>query len=404
MSLRYRRFAPALRSEAAYQELSAPAPNGRTLLEWLITGDCTGIIPGLFCAGRLAIMEQLGWDAAPEEDQRRVWEEVLRSGYLRYDPKTRLCWLPALVEDTYLPDQPNTLKGWAKAWAELPECELKHEAWRALSAYFEARTPRHAAQGDKDRSTAFAQLFVASCPEPRRGSGQPARESQNEPQSEARPERTQRASKRGSPGGSLQDQDQHQRTDPGSGGVSLGEPRAQGAPPAPEAPTPKTAPSAAEQHLELGRRSMARFQAAPADSAPNRFQVPNWKPLVLEALRALARGGKGGVSLPGRGAAIALDPTTLDQLYSIFCATGPTDEEMETIGVIWLEGTYFRSREQKAPDKPKQLTPQWIASDRPMFIELLGLAQTRLRDGAPQITGPMASSTRSKFDRLSGGG
>jgi len=167
---RYRIYAPALRQLPEYRALSKPDPNARTLVDWLITGGCTTIIPGLLCVGRRALFEQIGWDDAPEDVQRRVWAEVLGCGLVRFDPETQLVWLPVLVDETYMPDQPNVLKGWRTAWAELPDCDLKHEAWTALAALFAARVHKRPSdrRGKPDEGgTAFAQLFVQSCPEPR---------------------------------------------------------------------------------------------------------------------------------------------------------------------------------------------------------------------------------------------
>lgn len=232
--MRYRIFAPALRHTVEYRQLSRPAPNGRTLLEWLMTGDCTTIIPGLMCAGFRAVMEQLGWEEAPDEAQRAAWQEVLKSGLVRYDPDTRLIFLPFMVQDVYLPDQPNVLKSWAHPWAELPDCSLKHEAWRAFRAAFMARLPRRRdakelGQADGPK-TAFGPMFEECCPEPSCGRSaiEPPREPQNEgnseppheprnepprePAREPRHEHAGRGSPAGSPRGSLQDQDQYKNT------------------------------------------------------------------------------------------------------------------------------------------------------------------------------------------------
>lgn len=396
---RYRRFAPALRHEPAFRALSAPRPNARSLLEWFITGDCTTLIPGLFCCGWRSIMEQLGWDEAPEREQRAVWDEVMRSGYVRYDAQTRLVWLPLLVRETYLPDQPNVLKSWGAVWAELPDCDLKHDAWLAFREAFAVRTPRHVEKGAKE-GTAFLSTFLDHCKEPQRSTpARPAAPPANEAPGQARGEPGEggsgRASKRASLSpserGSLQDQEQHQRPDPGAEGVIPSEPP----------PPARASPSSTHQaHVELGSRSMARFQPRSDNPEPSRFQTAEWKPVVLQAIRALRKGGQGSVAIPGRGNAVSVDPTTLDQLYSLFLATSPTDEEMEAIGAIWHEGTFFRCRDPETK-APKQLTPQWLSRDRGLFEELLGLAQTRLRGEAPKASGPLDQSTRSKLQRMS---
>jgi len=219
MPPRYRRFCPALRGTPEYRGLSRPGPNARTLVEWMVTGDCTTIIPGLFCAGRAAIFEQLGWDEEPEPVLRRIWAELIDSGLLKYDPASRLCWLPWMVAPEYLPDQPNVLESWGHEWVELPDCPLKHQAWLAFREAFHRRQPKRpdkreaaAAAAEAGAATAYLRKFEECCPEPR---SRPVRseahrepqsealtEPQSEPEHEGRSEPHQAASDRGSDGGS----------------------------------------------------------------------------------------------------------------------------------------------------------------------------------------------------------
>jgi hypothetical protein len=222
--MRYRILAPALRHTPEYRRLSRPAPNGRTLLEWLMTGDCTTILPGLLVAGRLSLMEQLGWDDADDVQQRQVWQEVIGSSLVRHDPETRLIWLPFMVSEAYLPDQPQVLKSWAAPWAELPDCDLKHEAWAAFRAAFMAREPRRrdALKPGETRTTAFGPMFLECCPEPRCARAQARNEPQNEAHAhihnhsnnDGHDEHSRRGSQPSSGAssqrGSLQDQDQDQ--------------------------------------------------------------------------------------------------------------------------------------------------------------------------------------------------
>lgn len=171
MTARWRKFSPALRHTPEYRRLSRPPPNARTLIEWCVTGDCTTPIPGLFCCGRLALFEQLGWSGEPEALLQRVWNEAIESGLLQYDPETRLCFLPWMCVEEYLPDQPNSLLPWGPAWAELPDCQLKHAAWLAFRDAF-VRRPRKrrdkdSGKADGEEATAYARVFAQVCPEPR---------------------------------------------------------------------------------------------------------------------------------------------------------------------------------------------------------------------------------------------
>lgn len=163
---RYRRYAPSLRSTVEYRGLSGPAPNAQSLVDFFIVGPLTTIVPGLLVAGPATVFEALGWDDAAPQLLRKVWEEVIASGLVRYDKATRLVWLPALTQEVYLPDQPQVLQSWAAPWSELPDSELKHEAWVALREAFAQRRPKNREKRDV-ASTAFADAFLRACPEPR---------------------------------------------------------------------------------------------------------------------------------------------------------------------------------------------------------------------------------------------
>lgn len=219
---RYRRYAPSLRSTVEYRGLSGPAPNAQSLVDFFIVGPLTTIVPGLLVAGPATVFEALGWDDADPQLLRKVWEEVIASGLVRYDKATRLVWLPALTQEVYLPDQPQVLQSWAAPWSELPDSELKHEAWVALREAFAQRRPKNREKRDV-ASTAFADAFLRACPEPRSLRASEANtQPKNQPNSKAAQKpKTQDArqhdahpnvstSHSPSRSGSLQDQDQKQ--------------------------------------------------------------------------------------------------------------------------------------------------------------------------------------------------
>jgi len=185
--MRFTKYAPSLRNNPKYRALSRPAPNARDLFDRMITGDCTSLIPGLFVAGPGALMEELGWREESLELQNKVWSELIASGLVRYDDSTRLIWLPQLVQDVFLPEQPNILQTWGRIWSELPDCDLKHEAWTAFRAAFEARTAKRVERG-ADSGTVFGRLFVECCPEPECPRAEALRKARSEAQAEAQNE------------------------------------------------------------------------------------------------------------------------------------------------------------------------------------------------------------------------
>ena len=222
---RYRRYAPSLRSTVEYRGLSGPAPNAQSLVDFFIVGPLTTIVPGLLVAGPATVFEALGWDDADPQLLRKVWEEVIASGLVRYDKATRLVWLPALTQEVYLPDQPQVLQSWAAPWSELPDSELKHEAWVALRDAFAQRRPKNREKREV-ASTAFADAFLRACPEPRCSRASEAHiqpenhpntksaqktEAQHAKQPDAHPNVS--TSHAPSRSGSLQDQDQDQKQD-----------------------------------------------------------------------------------------------------------------------------------------------------------------------------------------------
>lgn len=219
---RYRRYAPSLRSTSEYRALSGPTPNAQSLIDFFVIGPLTTIVPGLLVAGPATVFEALGWDDADPGLLRRVWDDVIASGLVRYDKATRLVWLPGLTQEVYLPDQPQVLQSWAAPWSELPDSNLKHEAWSAFRDAFAQRKPRNREKRDAV-STAFADAFMRACPEPRcERACEPNKQADTKPASQAEPEPNTEphakvdnqpdvSTSRGpSRSGSLQDQDQDQ--------------------------------------------------------------------------------------------------------------------------------------------------------------------------------------------------
>jgi hypothetical protein len=163
---RFRKVDTRLHLDANVRQLSRPLPNGLSLWMHLLTTVNTCAIPGLFRASAEQLAGELGWPLDGFLDAFREFG-VTVGGTVRatvpgtvpgtlsatlhgthpgtmptrvakpmakLDLDAHLVWLPnALKYDP--PANPNTLIAWKKAWAELPECLLKDEAGRALTAY-----------------------------------------------------------------------------------------------------------------------------------------------------------------------------------------------------------------------------------------------------------------------------
>jgi hypothetical protein len=137
MSRRYRRMLPSVYQSAAFRALSAPQPNGQTLLVYLKTGPESVSIPGVVAAGEAALAEALGW---PLRAFRRVFRELEAADLARADWSARLVFLPAQVVETP-PDNPNMVKAWRSAFDELPECPLRTEAFETVRTILETVGP-----------------------------------------------------------------------------------------------------------------------------------------------------------------------------------------------------------------------------------------------------------------------
>lgn len=149
---RYRKIDVRVWGDEKFRELSPPKPNGQTLWFYLLTGPQTTTIPGVFSAGESAMAEALRW---PLKGFREGFREVLRKGLAKADFKAPLVWLPNAIRYNP-PENPNVVKGWRATWDELPECDLKHQAWCHLKSFTQAL------------GEGFAKGFAERLPEPYR--------------------------------------------------------------------------------------------------------------------------------------------------------------------------------------------------------------------------------------------
>lgn len=143
--IRYRPVSIKMWGDDRFRTLSKPNPNGQTLWIYLLTGPHTSPLPGAFVAGEASLAEALNW---PLQAFRKAFTEILGCGLGKFDRSTRLVFLPKAVIHNP-PQSVNVVKGWRKAFNELPDCYLKEEVFSTTlanlksleglsEAYFEA--------------------------------------------------------------------------------------------------------------------------------------------------------------------------------------------------------------------------------------------------------------------------
>lgn len=125
---RYSKVSRRMWNDADFRDLSGPPPNAQTLWQRLLTGPELTNVPGLFGAWDAGLACALQW---PVEGFREAFREVSAKGMAKADWKAGLVWVPkAIVHNE--PENPNVVLSWRAAWEELPECDLKDEAYEAL--------------------------------------------------------------------------------------------------------------------------------------------------------------------------------------------------------------------------------------------------------------------------------
>ena len=165
---RYRKVSLSMYSDAKFRSLSRPQPNGQSLWLWLLTGPMTTVIPGLIVSGPAGMAERIGW---PLEGFRKAFSEVTEQGMAKADFDSHLVWLPKAIEHNK-PQSPNVVKSWGEAWLEIPECDLKAEAYQYLRSFLEGL-------GD-----AYLKAFYEVCGKP---SGKPLLNQEQEQEQEVEP-------------------------------------------------------------------------------------------------------------------------------------------------------------------------------------------------------------------------
>jgi len=136
--------------DSKFRSLSAPEANAQTLWFFLLTGPQTTRIPGLIASGEAGLSEVIDWNL---EGFRKAFQELFQKGMVKADWKARLIWIPKAIFYNR-PENPNVVKGWKDTWDEMPECELKQEAFQQLENFM------------KDLGESFHKAFQEACSKP----------------------------------------------------------------------------------------------------------------------------------------------------------------------------------------------------------------------------------------------
>jgi hypothetical protein len=119
---RYRKVDPRMWGDAKFR---AMGQNAKFLWLYLLTGPETTSLPGLIVGGQAHFAEALGW---PAEAFQEAFGEVFAKGLAKADWDARLVWVRNAVRYNP-PESPNAVLGWRDHWDNIPECQLKVEAF-----------------------------------------------------------------------------------------------------------------------------------------------------------------------------------------------------------------------------------------------------------------------------------
>lgn len=114
-----------IHSSPAVRGLSAPPPNERDMFFYLLTCDAQTAFPGLYVLKIGEAADDLQW---PNDETRKMIDGVVREKLAKYDPKTRVIFLPTKPRKHAGGLTPNHVRGWRNALVEIPDCDLKREA------------------------------------------------------------------------------------------------------------------------------------------------------------------------------------------------------------------------------------------------------------------------------------
>ena len=121
MSSWYRTLDSGIWGDEKFRQLSPTSPSGKYLWVYLLTGEHTDGLPGLYRLGEAALAEAIEW---PLEDLKGVLAEIESLGMALVDRNARVIFLPNAIK-YQSPQNPKHLQGLGKAFRRIPECSLK---------------------------------------------------------------------------------------------------------------------------------------------------------------------------------------------------------------------------------------------------------------------------------------
>lgn len=151
---RYSKVYRRMWADGRFRALSPIPPCGQGLWFYLLTNPRLNAIPGLFASSEAEMAESLDW---PLKDFRKAFAEVSAKGsfsdsgngsaedfeeavldrpLVYADWRNRVLWIPNAIGYN-VPENPNVIRGWKTYWDEIPDCQLKYEAWHTLKFFLE---------------------------------------------------------------------------------------------------------------------------------------------------------------------------------------------------------------------------------------------------------------------------
>lgn len=125
---RYSKISRRIWNDEKVRRLSRPPPCGQSLFVRLLVGSELTIIPGVFQAWESGLAEAMGWSL---KGFRKAFEEIVREDLARANWQTGFVFVPNAINHNE-PPNPNVVLSWEDAWSELPECDLKAQAYDKL--------------------------------------------------------------------------------------------------------------------------------------------------------------------------------------------------------------------------------------------------------------------------------
>jgi len=144
---RYSKIFRRMWNDEKFRALSAPQPCGQWLWIRFLSGTELGPVPGLFAARESGLADVLKWSL---KSFRESFSELSQLGLAKADWEAGLVWIRHAIRYNE-PANPNVVASWEDAWAELPECQLKSEAYSMLCDHL------------KSRGQSFVESFTSRC-------------------------------------------------------------------------------------------------------------------------------------------------------------------------------------------------------------------------------------------------